>query len=199
MLKTIIYEIRERKDSSSAVNQQLSKTADTLTSIEKKNGRPLPNCHFLHNLSKFPTKTSRRADKKIDDLENRSGQNTLLIFGLAEENDAEQPLDEQVAKGILEDIIKVLNVAIERIHRIGKPAANKCRPVILKLIDGRDKTRIPKNCGYLKGTAFSISEDFSPRVQEIRKNLWASTLERASGVKFALKFDKIKVHGKLYQ
>lgn len=119
---------------------------------------------------------------------------------MTEENDADQPLGEQVAKGILEDIIQVPNVAIERIHRIGKPVANKCRPVILKLVDGRDKTRILKNCGNLKGTEFSISEDFSPRVQQIRKKLWASAREeRSSGAKVALTFDKIKVNGKLYR
>lgn len=78
-----------------------------------------------------------------------------------------QPLEERVAKGILEDIIKAPNIAIESIHRIGRPAANKCRPVILKLVDGRDKARILKNCSNLKGTDYSISEDFSPRVQAI--------------------------------
>ncbi|XP_075732492.1 uncharacterized protein LOC142775060 [Rhipicephalus microplus] len=202
ILKTSINDIRELKDSSSAVNQQLSKTVDTLTSIEKKKK--------LDDLSQTVASNTTNVDdlqkqvdgltKKIDDLENCSRRNNMLIFGVTEENDADQPLGEQVAKGILEDIIQVPNVAIERIHRIGKPVANTCRPVNLKLVDGRDKTRILKNCGNLKGTEFSISEDFSPRVQQIRKKLWASPREeRSSGAKVALIFDKIKVNGKLYR
>ncbi|XP_077537193.1 uncharacterized protein LOC144149458 [Haemaphysalis longicornis] len=139
--------------------------------------------------------------RKIDDLENRSQRNNIIIFGVKEpEGEPQQSLEEQVTKHIFEDLLKISDVAIERIHRTGRPAENKCRPVILKLVDGRDKVKIFKNCCNLKGTEYSISEDFSPRVQAIRKKLWASAkAERDSGVKVDLLFDKIKINGKLHQ
>lgn len=139
--------------------------------------------------------------RKIDDLENRSRRNNIIIFGVKESRgEPQQSLEEQVTKNIFEDLLKIPDVAIERIHRIGRPAENKCRPVIIKLVDGRDKAKIFKNCCNLKDTEYSISEDFSPRVQAIRKKLWASAeAERARGVKVALMFDKIKINGKLHQ
>lgn len=137
---------------------------------------------------------------KIDDLENRSRRSNLIIFGVKEaKGERIASLERTVSKDILEDLLKLPNVDIERIHRIGRPTENKCRPVILKLVVGSDKFGILKNCGKLRDTEFSISEDFSPRVQSIRKKLWASTkVNRSNGDKVTLVFDKVRINGTLY-
>ncbi|XP_077516726.1 uncharacterized protein LOC144127643, partial [Amblyomma americanum] len=138
---------------------------------------------------------------KVDDLENRSRRNNLIVFGVKEtEDETPQDLENTVCKDVLLNRLKISDVAIERIHRIGRPAEDKCRPVIFKLVDGRIKERILKSCKNLKNTGYSISEDFSPRVQSIRKKLWESAKEqRLKEEKVMLKFDKIKINGKLYR
>lgn len=95
------------------------------------------------------------------------------MYGVPEEAD-EQPetLEQTISEQILKNILKVKPVPIERIHRIGKQDVQKTRPVILKLLDFRDKVTILRNCTKLKGTAFSVGEDFSNRVRDIRKKLW---------------------------
>lgn len=56
-----------------------------------------------------------------------------------------------------------------------------------------------KNCYKLKGTHINISEDYSRRVTEIRRNLWISSLEeRKKGAKVRLIFDKVLINNVLY-
>lgn len=200
MLQKILDEIRQLKESSGAATQRLSETCDKLSVIERK----------LDELSGTVTSYTSKVDKlqqqvdslvyKIDDLENRSRRDNLIVYGIKEIKDEKVELLEQVVSNdILGALLKVENVGIERIHRIGRKTDNKCRPVIFKLVDGRDKARILKNCKNLKDTGYGISEDFSSRVRAVRKKLWDSTAElRARGTKVTQSFDKIKVDGKLF-
>nr|XP_037287721.1 uncharacterized protein LOC119180694 [Rhipicephalus microplus] len=87
-----------------------------------------------------------------------------------------------------------------RMHRIGRKTQNRERPVILKLYNFSEKMLVLRNCGKLKGTAISISEDFSARVQDLRKKLWQSAKEdRDNGAKVTLVFDKLKIDDDLYK
>ncbi|XP_040066090.1 uncharacterized protein LOC120839795 [Ixodes scapularis] len=137
---------------------------------------------------------------KIDDLENRSRRNNLIIFGLSElPNEDSSKLEERVTKEVLEDKLSVKTNGIERIHRLGKPTEGKTRPVILKLLDFRDKMKILRNCNRLKNEPLSISEDYSKRVQGIRKKLLESSKSnKLAGEKVTLMYDKVKINGKVY-
>lgn len=64
---------------------------------------------------------------------------------------------------------------IERCHRIGRRQADRPRPIIIKLLDYREKTSVLKNGYKLKGSKFRISEDYSLRVRTIRKRLWEAS------------------------
>ncbi|XP_065281554.1 uncharacterized protein [Dermacentor albipictus] len=201
MLQTLIDDVRELKHTVQATNSKVNETSIKLFSIDKK----------LDDISATVTNYTSKVDElqseveklalKVDDLENRSRRENLIVYGIKESTEENwQSLEQVVTKNILTDTLKVPNVAIERIHRIGRPAEGRCRPVIFKLVDGRDKANILKNCNKLRGTAYSISEDFSPRVQSIRKKLWAAAAEhRKKGAKVVLSFDKIKINGKLFQ
>lgn len=84
-------------------------------------------------------------------------------------------------------------------HRIGQRNAERPRPVILKLYNYVDKTKVLSSCFKLKRTNISISEDFSKNIRDTRTKLWRSTAEeRKTGSKVSLHFDKLKVDGKLY-
>lgn len=123
------------------------------------------------------------------------------MYGVPEEAD-EQPetLEQTISEQILKNILKVKPVPIERIHRIGKQDVQKTRPVILKLLDFRDKVTILRNCTKLKGTAFSVGEDFSNRVRDIRKKLWqVAKKKKEAGDKVFLVYDKLKVNEDMYR
>lgn len=71
---------------------------------------------------------------------------------------------------------------------------------MLKLLDLRDKVTILRNCTKLKGTTFSVGEDFSNRVRYIRKMLWQiAKTKKEAGDKVFLVCDKLKVNEDLYR
>ncbi|XP_049514281.1 uncharacterized protein LOC119432614 [Dermacentor silvarum] len=138
--------------------------------------------------------------KQVDDLDNRSRRNNLIIRGVAEEeNEKEETLVRKVKDDIFNATLKVNVNSIDRIHRLGKKLSGRTRPVILSVADYRDKIKVLQNCSKLKDTDYSISEDFSKRVQGIRKKLWDSAGdERKAGKKVKLVFDKLRVNNTLY-
>lgn len=88
---------------------------------------------------------------------------------------------------------------IERCHRLGRKTSEKPRPVIVKFVDYREKMAVLKVSPQLKDTNFSLSDDFSKRIREIRKQLWRSAAqEKEQGAKVKLLFDKLSVDGVLF-
>lgn len=195
-----ITEIQEKQNSSEAncliVQNRLSEIEKKLECVDETSNR----------LARLESAFTGRDDemynlsRQVDDLENRGRKNNLIIRGIQEE-----PLESEdtLAKIVVDHVFGAkLNVkidSIERIHRIGRKFPRGNRPVIVKLADFRDKVTILKNCVKLKGTAYSINEDFSKRINEIRKNLWSSaTEEKRQGSKVKLIYDKLKVNDTMY-
>lgn len=138
--------------------------------------------------------------KRIDELENRSRRNNLIIRGVQEGvNETEDVLLEKINVDIFDKLLNLKINSVERIHRLGAKRRGKDRPVILRVSDFRDKTTILRNCFKLRGKEISINEDFSKRVVEIRRRLWeSSSQERKTGVKVKLIFDKMKINEVVY-
>ncbi|XP_072144351.1 uncharacterized protein [Dermacentor andersoni] len=138
--------------------------------------------------------------RQVDDLDNRSRRNNLIIRGMQEGvQENEVALMKKVTEEVFRDILKVQVSSIERIHRLGKKTPGRNRPIIFRLADFREKVKILSNCTKLKDTEISISEDYSKRVVEIRKKLWDSCAEeRKEGRRAKLVFDKLKINNILY-
>ncbi|XP_049527367.1 uncharacterized protein LOC125947075 isoform X1 [Dermacentor silvarum] len=136
---------------------------------------------------------------KVDELENRGRRNSLIMYGL---NEQEGETNDSLLNMIKEDVFKErLGLTInnvERCHRLGRKK-EKARPVILRFLDYRDKSSVLKECRKLKGTTVSITEDFSLKVREIRMKLWQSSQqERDQGSKVKLVFDKCSIECEMF-
>lgn len=140
--------------------------------------------------------TIETLEKRIDELENRSRRGNLIVYGLPEANDeTSESLEKIVNEKIIRDTLELDPIEIERIDRLGRPAPDKTRPVIFKLLDTRQKAVILKQCKKLKDTEYSIREDFSRRIRDIRKKLWDSAKEnRDKKDKVSLAFDKLYIN-----
>lgn len=115
-----------------------------------------------------------RLENKVDDLENRSGRNKVLVFGLPEDEKSPESLANKITNEIFKEKLGVTISSIERLHRLRQKRGSRPRPVILKLYNHREKELLLQNARKLKGTSISIGEDFSRRVQTIRKALLES-------------------------
>ncbi|XP_070390823.1 uncharacterized protein [Dermacentor albipictus] len=198
-LKLIARDIQEIKKEKSITNTRLiaiDKKLEKIAGIEKQISENNKRIFTLE-------KNLMAMEKKIEDLENRSRRSNLVIYGVEEQQkESTDMLLEFVEKKILDGILQIKTKGIERIHRLGKKKqtdTSRPRPVILKLLDCRDKVSILKHCTKLKGSGFYISKDFSRSTREIRKKLWDRTKEyRRRQERVSLVYDKVRVNGQLF-
>ena len=113
-------------------------------------------------------------------LNNRSKRNNLRILGI-KEDPRELWLWEECENKIYDLLEEKLemdgsNVTIEMAHRVGEKLNDKERVIVVQFLFYKDKTNILRNCKKLKGTKFSIFEDFSKETMQIRKEKWKKVL-----------------------
>ncbi|XP_037498616.1 uncharacterized protein LOC119372211 [Rhipicephalus sanguineus] len=184
------------------IEKEVASLTERMSSVEMQTKPLIELKTDVNDLKQRATQLEKDLEfavKKIDELENRSRRNNLIVFGLREEaNETTADLTEIIKTDLFEGKLGVNVSGIERCHRLGKKNGKE-RPVIIKILDYRDKVAILQRCSKLKGTELSISEDFSARVRDIRKKLWqSSSRERTNGSKVKLVYDKISIDGKIF-
>ncbi|KAM7313533.1 uncharacterized protein ISCGN_003395 [Ixodes scapularis] len=139
--------------------------------------------------------------RKIDDLENRSRRNNLIIHGIkCDVNETADQLKEKVCTNIFSTKLQVDVSTVERIHRLGRNQGTRPRPVIMNFRDYNEKMSILTNAKKLKGTGVFINEDYSYELRQIRKKLWdSSQADRDRGDKVTLSYNKLKINNVTYQ
>lgn len=138
--------------------------------------------------------------RKLCELEDRSRRNNIVISGLVEQGSESWEDSEKQVIELCKSKLDIVDVSIERAHRLGKKMPNKTRPIICKLLNFKDKELI-KQYGYkLKGTNIFINDDFSQRTRTARYHLRNFLKERKiqGAVTTKLNYDKLFIDGKLY-
>lgn len=137
--------------------------------------------------------------EKNDDLENLSRRNNIILHGL-DENDDEN--NNMLFSNVRQFFTEKLNIEcppIERCHRIGTKREGRSRPVILRVLDFRNKTEIMKIVSKPKGTKSYVTEHFSANVHAIRKKLWTPTSScRNRGSVVRLRYDHVFINNVRY-
>lgn len=132
---------------------------------------------------------------KADYQENQSRRNNLIFKGIPTQANETWEQTENIVKEFLYDKLGITcsELDIERAHRLNKFKGND-KPIVVKFTFYKLRQRIMKEKKKLKGTHFSISEDFSDRVLQERKNLLPRMkIERDAGKIAYLSFNKLKV------
>lgn len=135
--------------------------------------------------------------KKTDDLECRSKRNNLIFYGLPrEENESGEDLEATLKELIVDKLEVSGDVDFDRVHRLNsKPNS----PVIARCTFFKDKVKILKAKGKLRGTKVFIGEDFSTRVRELRRKLTPLLKKaREDRKKATMVFDHLIIDGKKY-
>lgn len=137
----------------------------------------------------------------VDDLNNRLRRNNIIIKGIAEESTEIPEQLETTVRTFLSDNLNVTPGVFERIHRLGQKRQDFHRPIIIKLLDFRDKMAIFRNAPKLKNLNIKvwIENDYSPKIRLARGKLWeyGSTF-RADRMRTRLVHDKLYVGDKVF-
>lgn len=133
----------------------------------------------------------------VEDLQCRSMKNNLIFHGLREN-------DHEDTEGKLRDFIYYeldigKDLALGNVHRIGKRAFGKNRPIIARFIYHNDWQLVKDSAHRLRGTHFGINEQFPAAVEDRRKLLYPIMKhKRRSGHRVKLVRDKLFIDGQLY-
>ncbi|CAN7945762.1 unnamed protein product, partial [Ixodes hexagonus] len=138
-------------------------------------------------------------EARLDDAENRSRRNNLIFYGLPDPTASETFA--QSEQRVIRHCFDLFNVTldpkeIERAHRLGRYTADQCRPIIVKFAFFKTKEFILSNGPKLKGTNYSIGEDFSRPVRNARRHLVA--FAKTKSVAFSLRYKTLFIGSKRY-
>ena len=115
--------------------------------------------------------THKALQIKLDDLEQYSRRNCLIIHGLDDSNDYREP-PESVVVSRLNTAMPNLHICmkdIDRVHRLGKPQQSphksrkqRPRPMIVKFVSYQHRAKAFQEKRLLKGTGMGITESLTP-------------------------------------
>ena len=136
---------------------------------------------------------------KVDDLENRSRRNNLIIHGIEESDGETWEITENKVTDFIRSHLKVsLRGNVQRAHRLGRKGNdNKIRPAIICFSDWKDRDKVLSASVVLKGTSYFVNEDFSYEVREARRNLMRYARERR-WINWKIRYNKLLYRNSTY-
>lgn len=111
------------------------------------------------SLEQVRTSSKEEIICRTDDLEQYQRRDNLRVFGVPEtEGEDTDHLIMDVARKVGEDIQLI---DISRSHRVGPKTGQKPRPIIVKFVSYRDRSRLFHSKRKLKGSGITIREDLT--------------------------------------
>ncbi|XP_075526332.1 uncharacterized protein LOC142558055 [Dermacentor variabilis] len=199
---TLISQVQGLKNQLFTTEQALSDLTKRMADIEK-HYHSLPSLQAELELIKNNTvHTARLTDDieaRLDDAENRSRRNNLIFYGLPDAKPSESYAESE--KIIIQHCRDHLGIdihpkEIDRAHRLGHHTDGRCRPIIAKFAFHKIKDSILSSGRKLKGTPYSVGEDFSRKVQNARSHL--VKFARQKSVPFSLRYKTLHIGSKRY-
>ena len=136
-------------------------------------------------------------EKKIDDLECRSKRSNLIFYGLPRSPN-ETPADcEDLLRGVFREKLDLTEeVPLDRVHRLStKPDA----PIIACFTFFKQKSKVLKLKGKLKGSNIFIGEDLSKGVRDLRRRLNPHLkAAKQSGKRASMLFNYLLIEGQKF-
>ncbi|CAN7946659.1 unnamed protein product, partial [Ixodes hexagonus] len=195
----ILAEIKTLKEQQKYSDEQIKRLSAKVTELEAELAKN-KSANTSASGDGFTTLSSKLHDMetRCDDAENRLRRSNLLFYGIVDEANETWASSE---KKVLDFCSRHFDISIhpdniERAHRIGKYSTEKKRPIIVKFSRFKDKDRILFSGPKLKGTHFSVGEDFSITVRNARRKL--IEFAKNKNVPFKLTFDKLKIDTTTY-
>ena len=132
---------------------------------------------------------------KLDDLENRSRRNNIVVHGVEEkEKETWEETEDILCTKLSESLgLTISPEHFERAHRTGKPNS-KGRPIIALCNNFKTKKMILKAARDMKPPGLYVNEDFSPGIRSVRQALSkVMKTKRDKGLTAFLSYNKLIV------
>uniref|UniRef100_T1I9T9 Uncharacterized protein n=1 Tax=Rhodnius prolixus TaxID=13249 RepID=T1I9T9_RHOPR len=165
------------------VNSSLLPLTNKLQLVEEK----------VINLEDRMTKVENKIPSQVQ------RRNNVLLYNVPEiVNEYYEELEKQVMDVFRNNLgTDIAKSEIKWLKRLGSRAPHSTRPILITLNSFSRKREVLKASKKLTGTVLSLSDDFSPEIRSIRKQLLPYRKDAIeSGLKCTFKFDKLVIGGK---
>ncbi|XP_037498724.1 uncharacterized protein LOC119372322 [Rhipicephalus sanguineus] len=199
----LITEVQSLKNQVMSTDKTLTDLSKRMTELEQHYQALMPLRNELEAVHAATGETGRlvsNLESRIDDADNRSRRNNLILYGIPDSNPSETFT--QSEKLFIDNIREHMHISlddkeIERAHRLGRHSLGRNRPIIVKFALYKTKELVLAGGRKLKGTNCAIGEDFSPAVRNARKHLTA--FGKSKGTPFKLRFKTLVIGSKRYE
>lgn len=184
-----------------SLKNSLEYTQKDTHEIQKQLAESKSDLADLHAIAETHKSQIKQLFDQTDYLENQSRRNNLRIDGIKENPMETWSQTEAKVRDLIKTSLSLdpTKIEIERAHRTGRSQdtenqGQRPRTVVVKFMRFKDREDIRNSSKKLKGSGVFISEDFSTRVIQARKELWPKVkAEREKGNYAYLSYDKIVV------
>ena len=185
-----------------ALEDKNRKVSERITVVEDK----VESSDFSIGLLSDKVVNLQKEKGKLKDdityLQSQSMRSNLLFSNIPEVGSGFVEDAEETVRQFLVDKMKIAQETVdrmkmERVHRIGPKQKDKCRKIVAKFLEYKDKEYVRKQWKALDGTPFYVNEQFPREVEEKRRKLRPRVKEAKSQGKQAwIAYDTLYIDGK---
>ena len=198
MLDSLQHDIRELKTSLEFSQQQIE-------DLRKENAFLKGVVKEVQQSAVSLTLEKKRMKETLLDIQCRDMRDNLIFSGISEKKGEEKAEPEQLVKEFMSKKLNlspevVRDITFSRVHRLGRPAEGKSRPIIARFEHYKHKELVKSRGKELKGTSLWLNDHFPVEINDRRKKLFPIMKEkRALDHRVALSVDRLYIDGQLYR
>lgn len=197
----LFNELKTIQSNQNSVDAKLATLATRLTSVEA-NLESVPqlrndvNC-LLTSTAELASQVKSLASQ-CENLEGQSRRSNLIFYGIPDSSEETWTASEAKVISLCQETLGIKFDAsfLERSHRLGAFRPNRNRPIIAKFTSFKLKQDVLFSASKLKGTAYSLSEDFSLKTRNERKKLLE--FARTQNAKFQLRYNRLYMGDRMF-
>ncbi|XP_077491437.1 uncharacterized protein LOC144102044 [Amblyomma americanum] len=199
---TLIAEVTDLKNQLLTTDNLISDLSRRISALEGHYQTIQSLRTEIEGLSTHTTQATRQLcdlEDRIDEAENQSRRNNLIFYNIPDPDPSETWADSE--KLLIRHCSEFLDITldpktIDRTHRLGRHEPDRCRPLIAKFALFKTKDEILANGRKFKNTDYSVGEDFSRRVRNVRKHL--VTFAKSKTNRFSLRYKTLFIGSRRY-
>lgn len=190
--------------------EELKQSLDFQTALvdvlKQENATLRAEVNSLRHQSDEIQNTYFKIKQDILDLQCRSMRNNIVIHGVPEIQGETFQKTENLVKTFLASHLRmdeaaVQNIGFGRVHRIGqKHEGHSIRPIVAQFLDPKSKSMVMERGKELKGTKFSMNDQFPAEIVKRRRLLFPIMKDaKKSNKRVRLTVDRLYIDGLLYR
>ena len=199
-LKEIKAMLCEVKKTNEAIVSEVREINQTLGKLVSRIDRAENEIVGLKNEVTELRNSNWYLQRKLDDLENRSRRQNIIVNGLPQRGQYKNwDTTEAIVRELIQNSLKVKLEPddIQRAHRIH--SNNGIEPIVCCFLRDKKRSEVLQNARKLKGTEIYISEDYSYQVRSERRELKKHMIEaRRQGRNAKLQFRHLIIDNRKY-